>query len=197
MAQGRKRSFVPRPLNETAELLEISLARRSRAPHETDRAEGLGLDEADQRQIAAALLDAEAQFGQQRDAVACRDHLDDGGEARGSERIDHVDLLQAAVGECLIAQAVPLLEQKEAFMLDQFLRRAHASRELARLRQGKQEAILEQLHVLEIGVLYWQRQEQHIELALEQLFRERLGLGLAHVQLEVGIGIAQKRQQRR
>ncbi len=158
---------------------------------------GSGSTKRTKRELASALLDAETHLGQERDAVAGRHHLDDGRQARGAEGVDRVDLLERAIRQRLIAQAVPLLEEKQALVLDQLLGGADAARELLALRHGENEAVLEERHVLEIGMLHGKREEQDIELAFEQLAGERLRLRLAHVQLELGIGLAEKRQQRR
>src|SRR5690606_26074739 len=137
LASRRYAAFRPGELDGTPELAEIPNARTRRSPGDAHRAAGLGVDETPEADLAAAGLHVEAHLRQERQAKACGDHLHDGGEARYTEGVDGRRLLEIAIGERLVAQAMALLEEQQALVLDQILGRAHAAVHPARHWQGE------------------------------------------------------------
>lgn len=113
------------------QLKEILSPRTGISPGKPDGSERFRLDERDQIKRASTRLNRQTDLGQQRDAISGCHHLNDRRQARGTKRVDGVELRQAAVAQRLIAQAMAFLKQQQPLTGDHISIRAHPTRQLA------------------------------------------------------------------
>ena len=136
--------------------------------------------------------EADGEFGQQRDAVPGGDHLAQRLEAGGAVVLLLAQADAAADLECLVAQAVAVLEQQQALALEVRHPDAVVRGEPMGRGHGEHERLLVQRRLGEALGGDRQRQDAEIDLAVAQLLEQRAGLVLVQHQLEAGQGPAQR-----
>ena len=106
-------------------------------------------------------------------------------------------MLKAAIGQRLIAQAVAFFQQQKPLVFDHLFGGFDAARQFLGFWQRQQKAVFKQGVTFDVCFAQWQRQQQHIELAVEQFLGQRRGLSFTHMKFEIGIFLLEQWQQRR
>src|SRR4029079_9640619 len=140
--------------SQLRELDEISFAWRSLAPGEPNLALGLWCAKTQQPDVAARMnLARNCHLRQERDAVSICDHLHDGSETRGAEAVASLRRQHVTIRECLVAQAMALLQQQEPVMCEHVGARPTQSLVPPRRFGSEDEPVVEQMKRLDLGVL--------------------------------------------
>ena len=141
-----------------------------------------------------AHLDVDGDLRDERDPVAARDHLHDGREIGRAETKRHFVTLRRAISERLIAQAVTLLKQHQAPLID--LGRADRRRFGQRIvcRHGQQKWVFEQPNGFNVGLAHRQCEHYAVEIATAEFFDQGLGARFAQFDDQIRMASSQNRQ---
>ncbi len=187
LVASRARGNIHALLHHLPQRAKIRLARRGAAEGEADAAAGLRIFQPQEFDPLVATLDVGGDLRNQRHAVAARDHLHHGGQAGGAERGAAGAGAAAARGgsakrQRLIAQAVAVLEQDQAALIDVADR--HPPGRTARIARGhrEQKQVVEQWHRIDVGLAQRQGQQRGIERAALDLLDQLPGLGFPQLQ---------------
>ena len=107
-------------LDDPAQFPEVELPWGRLPPGKPDRAVRLWRRKRQNLDVAPARFGFQAYAREKRDAQPIRDHFNDCGKARGSERIEVFDLLQLAKTQRLIPQAMALFKKQQAVVFEEF-----------------------------------------------------------------------------
>src|SRR6476646_3240403 len=164
--------------------VKVWLARRGLAPGEPDFAFWLRRRKVQQADAAPLMhLACHRHLRKKRDAIAMRDHLHDGSEARGAEARARLWRHQTAKRKRVVTQAMALLQQQEPLM-HQHVGGLGA---LAFARAGcKHELVVEEMKSFDLRILDRKRNENEVEIPADQLSYQGFRDALAELQGEVG-----------
>src|SRR6202790_4952685 len=175
-------------LHHLTQRRKIRLARRGAAERKSDAAAGLRIFQAQEFHPLVAPLDVGGDLRNQRDAVAACDHLNHRVQAAGAEHGPHATAGRAgcrsgrAKRQCLVAQAMTVLEQDQPALIDVFggYPRVH----LARIVRGhcQQKQVLEQPNRIDVGLGHRQRQHRDVQRTALDILDQLPGLGFPQLQ---------------
>ena len=159
--------------------------RRAPPPGETERAARLRLGEADKAQAPVAEdAGVDGEPGQEGDALAGSDELEDGGKAGRAEAAQAARIDRAADRKRLIAEAVAVLEKEQLIGRDSLGERRRTPR-MRRIRRGGQKKdIVEGRRLVELVGAERQARDDRVEVAGGELDGERAGYRFADGELQ-------------